>query len=339
MLNKIIISLKAIKYNARLIKKQLKGGAKLCAVVKADAYGHGASKVSSALYNIADCFAVCTVEEGKALRLSGIDKEILVLTPVNSKDAILGIEHGLTLTATKKSDLVMLSKTLKLLKKPSVKVHVKIDTGMNRYGEYSLTKLEEMLKYSHKNKSVEITGLYSHYAMPENKKLTRRATDKFLLAINLVKRYNRNITCHISASGGYLLGLHFDMVRIGLMLYGYKPFEYGAMRLKKAMLVKAPVVCEKTLNVGESALYGKKRAKKKTSLTLTRFGYADGLMRKEIKGQFNNRCMDLTAYIKTGNQKECVVMKDAQQTAKEYGTIAYEVLTSFSRRAERIYIE
>ena len=114
MFNKIIISLKAIKYNARLIKKQLKGGAKLCAVVKADAYGHGASKVSSALYNIADCFAVCTVEEGKALRLSGLDKDIFVLTPVNSKDAILGIEHGLTLTATKKSDLVMLSKTLKL---------------------------------------------------------------------------------------------------------------------------------------------------------------------------------------------------------------------------------
>ena len=85
MLNSAVINLSVIKRNAENVKTALGGKSKLCAVVKADAYGHGAEKIAAALYTVSDCFAVALPEEGVSLRLSGIDKEILVLTPLRQR--------------------------------------------------------------------------------------------------------------------------------------------------------------------------------------------------------------------------------------------------------------
>ena len=97
MLNQAVINLRTLKRNAQNVKKQLPSKTKLCAVVKANAYGHGAEEVANALYQIADYFAVTLVEEGVALRLSGIDKPILVLIPVDRSEIERAISYSLSL--------------------------------------------------------------------------------------------------------------------------------------------------------------------------------------------------------------------------------------------------
>lgn len=334
---KAVINLKNIIYNAKAIKRRLPKDVKFCAVVKADAYGHGAEQVANAVYNVVDCFAVATVEEGVKLRLSGIDKDVLVLTRTFDCDLPRAVNYSLTLTAGSFYDLKRYAKEGKR-QGVRVKTHIKFDTGMHRQG-VGAEELKTAVFYGKNNKYLDLCGLYSHFARPENERSRRAAVKKFMIAKNLVKGYN-NITCHISASGGFIKGEYFDMVRIGILLYGYKPFKTDAIKVKPAMKVYAPVVAERRIKRGDSALYGDKRADKDTDLTLIRYGYADGLSRKEIGGQFNNRCMDLTAMtgVKKGTRK-VAVMADADKTAKAYGTISYEILVKCALRAEKIYIK
>lgn len=335
---KAVINLKNIVYNAKAIKKRLPKNVKFCAVVKADAYGHGAEKVANTIYNIVDCFAVATVDEGVKLRLSGIDKDILVLTSISECELAQAVNYSLTLTAGAIRDL---QKYAKEGKKQGVRVktHIKFDTGMHRQGISDLNELKTALSYCKNSKNIDLCGLYSHFARPENERSRKTAVKKFLIAKNLVKGYN-NIACHVSASGGFIKGEFFDMVRIGILLYGYTPFKTDAIKVKPAMKVYAPVVATRRLNRGDCALYGDKRCKKDTDITLIRYGYADGLFRKEIKGQFNNRCMDLTALVgEKSGAGYVAVMIDADKTAKEYGTISYEILVKSALRAEKIYIK
>lgn len=333
-----VISLKNIVYNAKQIKSRLPKGVKFCAVVKADAYGHGAEKVAGAIYNIVDCFAVATVEEGVKLRLCGIDKDILVLTKTFNDELFSAVNYNLVLTASSVSDLKRYA-VEGARQGVRVKVHLKYDTGMNRQGINGERDLKSALNFCKKNKALDICGLYSHFAYPEKDKSRKAAVDKFSVAQKLVKGYNNNITCHISASGGFLKGEYADMVRIGILLYGYKPFNTDVIKVKPALKVYAPIVMRRNLNRGDHALYGDKRVLKETSATLIRYGYADGLFRKEINGQFNNRCMDLTAA--TGISKtarRAAVMENADILAEKYGTISYEILVKCALRAEKVYI-
>lgn len=343
MLNQALINLNNLVYNAKQIKSKLNYGVKFCAVVKADAYGHGAVKCSNALYSIVDCFAVALVEEGLALRYGGIDKEILVLISAKNCDLESAILHGLTLTVQSKNDLMHVYRESKRLN-VKAKIHIKYDTGMNRQGIKDLTELAEVIKYIRKRENyVELTGFYSHFYNPSDKRALKKCEDKFLLAKRLIKSYNKNIVCHISASGGFLQDKQFDMVRIGIMLYGYKPFKSSKVKLKRVMKVLAPIISSKSLTKGENLLYGDYVLTKNTTATLVRFGYADGLPRANVscKGQLNNRCMDVTA-VSSENIKTYkgyfVVMDDADILAKKYGTISYEILTKISIRAQKIYL-
>ena len=106
------------------------------------------------------------------------------------------------------------------------------------------------------------------------------------------------------------------------------------------MKVYAPIVCNRTLREGESALYGNCKTLSACKFSLVRFGYADGLIRRNTTGQFNNRCMDLTASFNPKPYKKgwVVVMEDAEILAKNYHTITYEILCNVSKRAEKIYL-
>lgn len=337
MLNKAYIDLSKLRGNALAVKSKLNSGTKFCAVVKADAYGHGAPKVCAALHNIVDCFAVAIVEEGVELRLSGESKDVMVLTEVQGEDFERAVRYSLIPTVTKIGEVAKLEKECERQGK-GVRVQIKVNTGMNRQGLDDLGEIERLIKYITAKKWVELYGAYSHFAAPENKKLLLAAQNKFLLANNLVKRYNNRAVCHISASGGFLKGVQGDMVRIGLLLYGYKPFESRLVSVKPCMKVYAPMLKSFDLEKGESALYGVCPAKENIPLTLIRYGYADGLPRKGISGQFNNRCMDISAVVGKVNKKLFPVMVDADRLAKEYGTISYEVLTKCAFRAEKIYL-
>ena len=334
MLNKAIIDLKKLTSNALTVKKTLPLGVKFNAVVKADGYGHGDIEVANALINVADCFSVALIEEGVKLRLSGIDKQILVFTePISSADFMLAVRFDLTVTVTKIDTLFLLEKECEVQKK-SVSVHLKVNTGMNRCGIDGKVSLDGVLAIFEGLRWVKIDGVYSHLCCPEQKNITERQVNNFLLAIKTVKRYNSKVTAHISASGGFLQGFYFDMVRIGILLYGYKPFECDFF-VEPVMKVYSPKVASRCVFKGDRLLYADKDLTVDKSVTLIRYGYADGLPR--FTGDVN-RCMDISA-VDSFNGKFYPVMTDADILAKRYGTISYEILTSVARRAERIYLK
>lgn len=356
MENIAVVNLKNVKENAIKIKKRLPKGCRFCAVVKADGYGHGGIEVAQCLHQIADSFAVAFVGEGIKLRLSGVKKDILVLLPASDDELDLAVDYNLTLSVFTKRAVEKINKVA-LEKNKKVKIHIKYNTGMNRLGVNGLDNLKTLLEFSLSKRGVIVDGVYSHYANPNDKISREVATNEFLLANKLVKGYNKNITCHISASGGFLHGQFFDMVRVGILLYGYTPYLTEKITVKKALSVYSPIIQGRTLKAGESALYGYYPAKKDTEISIIPYGYADGLFRAKISGQFNTRCMDTSAIerksdarfsipkeikdiigVKRG-QKYIPVMVDAEKTANEYNTISYEVLTKCALRAKKIYIK
>ena len=336
MLNIAKIDLNTIKNNALKVKKLL-NGKKLCAVVKADAYGHGAPVVANALYPICDCYAVAILEEAVCLRQSGIDKQILMLVPPFESDVRSVVRYSITASVCDLATLYALQRECEK-QNLTCKAHIKFNSGMNRLG-VDLNQLKKILQAFKDCDRVILDGVYSHLFNPQSKKDTNAQREKFLLANNLVKGYNNNVTAHLSASGGFLRGEIFDMVRIGILLYGYLPFKTSSFSVQPAMRVYAPVVASHLLDKGEHALYGNFLAKSKTNIDIIRLGYADGFRRAIQDGQFNNRCMDLTALISPKIQDGWVcVMDNAQEIAQKQGTICYEILTDCARRTDRIYI-
>ena len=132
------------------------------------------------------------------------------------------------------------------------------------------------------------------------------------------------------------MGAHFDMVRVGILLYGYLPFKCD-FEVSPIMKVYAPVLRNREVLEGQHFLYGGQRAKKPFKAGLVRFGYADGLPRQMIDGQYNNRCMDLSLEGGAYNKKFYPVMADAGLLAERYNTISYEILTKATYRAHIIY--
>lgn len=337
MLNKAYINLNILRQNVKNIKSKLDKNVKFCAVVKADGYGHGASEIASAIYSECDFFAVAIVEEGIKLRQSAIDKDILVLTSPFESDLKDAVFYDLTLAV---DDINIISKLERECKKQSkrIKIHIKYNTGMNRLGVDGLDELNNLAKRIASSKYLILEGMFSHLACPQNKKLTKSAQNKFLLANNLIKSYNNNAICHLSASGGFLLKVPSDMVRIGILMYGYKPFPSKLVSVKPIMKVYTPVIKVRNLKKDDKCLYGNERLKKTQKLILVRYGYADGLPRQRTKGQFNNKCMDVTALENVKiTKKGVLIMGDADLVARKYNTISYEVLTKCAKRAKKIY--
>ncbi len=337
MLNKAFINLSVLQKNALAVKAMLPSATRLCAVVKADGYGHGACKVASALYGIADCFAVALPEEGVELRYAGVDKPILVLTPVSVSEIRRAIDYRLTVTASSEGEIDEFESECEKCD-GYMDFHVAYNTGMNRYGADGLAELQGILNRAKVCKRAKLSGFFSHYAAPENRRAFGRATAEFKKAVRLVKEYDKNVVCHISASGGFINGENFDMVRIGLLLYGYTPFKTDKISVKPIMRVYAPVVENRILPCFGRAMYGVKTNLVGGKFHLVRYGYADGLFRKRKGRLLRNRCMDVSAY-KGEAQGSIAIMTDAEATAKENGTISYEVLVKVAARAEKIYVD
>ena len=339
MLNSAYIDLNQLRQNVNNVRKNLSKITRFCAVVKADAYGHGAPKVANAIYSRVDCFAVALLEEGKELRNSGIDKDILILTPLAFSDISTAVFYNFILSVDN-------FKTLKMIESECAKqnrkarIHLKFNTGMNRLGVNSLKELNQLSQHVQRSQYLILDGMFSHLGNPENKKDTKTAQNKFLLANNLIKGYNNKAICHLSASGGYLQNIGGDMVRIGILLYGYKPFKSNFVNVKPIMKVYAPLIKTRTIKADEHCLYGQKRADKTERVSLVRCGYADGFARQEKSFLFNNRCMDISAVKRANNTNRGVlIMDNADLLAKQYGTISYEVLVNSTKRAEKIYLQ
>ena len=339
------IHLKSIAENALAFKNLT--GKRLCAVVKADAYGHGAEEVVFALQGIADCFAVALLSEAKAIKTVACGKDVLVLCPpIDLQDAVAAVQNGFVCTVTGMAAAELVAQASEICKIPA-RVHLKVNTGMNRYG-MGVSELGRVCNFFKKTPLIKVEGLFSHLREPFEASAEKQRL-RFLQAERVCKRYFQKFTRHLSATAGALLGesFAFDMVRVGLGLYGYLPEgTKKIMPLKKGMTVYATTIVRRKYAYG-GAGYGKALAKRERPhfLSVLRVGYADGFLRKKKNGttgcerNANNLCMD--ACIRKGQYKrgkEVPILTDADETAKKAGTIAYEVLCAATRRAERIYL-
>ena len=362
------ISLLTIRENAVFWKKH--SGVKLCAVVKDDAYGHGAAEVAAALQNIADCFAVSNIDEAVAVQ-SATDKDILILTPpatdeeareIALRGCIMSVDSAFTACAAASSaDFLkkLFSKNSREEREDEtfVRVHIKTNTGMNRFGcdGAAFTRVCELLKNT---SGVRAEGIFSHLAGIQPRENAAAQREIFLRQCAVAERYFGRLTRHLSATAGACLSgdYAFDMVRIGLGLYGYLPegcLPLAAVKrgrggkmfspVRPAMKAYARCIESRTYKSGFIG-YGANAGERGEKLHAVNAGYGGGFFRKQKNGMGGGEnaalpCMDCS--IRYGFQprgKQICVMKNAEETARAAGTIPYEVLCAVGSHAEREYI-
>ena len=323
------VSLRAIAENALSIKKY--SHKKLIAVVKDDAYGHGAAAVAHALEGIADAFAVASVEEGASLRTAGIARDILVLSPcMSAEEGVRLIGYNLIASITSPAAFNVLKKAEDIAGM-RVRAHLAVNTGMNRYGVRPA-----LVAHMCALAGDRIEGVYTHLYAPEDNRSLCEQVRLFRAAADTVKGFFPDAVSHIAATGGAVRGAGGDALRVGLALYGYAPATYkGKVRLKRAMKVYA-VVSHRCRPIGSGAGYMRVRKQYESVHTL-RLGYGDGFFRAGGLG-IGKLCMD--ACVREGDATfgaRRLVMSDARAYAQAHGTSEYEVLVAIGAHAEKVY--
>lgn len=361
------VSLGAIAHNYHEIRKQVQGHKVLC-IVKADAYGHGAVRVASMLQQEgADYFAVATADEAVELRLHGIETPILILGYVEKDDVYKILAYHITVpiydyeTAKIYSDAA-----IKAGKK--IKIHIKVDTGMTRLG-FQTTDMEQCLSEIQRAVSLEgleTEGLFTHFAISDEtkgKEYTAMQLKRFQTVSDGLEKAGIPIPIRHCANSGAILqypDTYFDMVRAGIILYGYYPDHTTekTIDLRPAMTVKAHVIQVRDVPAGTAISYGGTYVTEKDiSTAVISMGYADGYLRTGsnrakvwIRGHIvpviGRICMDMCMVDITGlsdikRDDEVVIFGDgpvnADTVAEAAGTIPYEVLCAVSFRIPRFY--
>ncbi|MBQ7515361.1 MAG: alanine racemase, partial [Schwartzia sp.] len=280
------VDLSALRQNLKIIRSHIAGDAKLCAVVKADAYGHGAVAVAGeAVRQGADYLAVAVLSEAVALREAGITTPILLLGPSQAAEADEVVHYGVTAAAFTPEQGQALSAAAERQKRP-VKVHLAVDTGMGRIGVRP-EAAGDMARTLASLPGIEVEGVFSHFALADahDKSYAKEQFRRFQTALaDMEDRGIRPAIRHIANSAAILEmpETHLDMVRAGIILYGLVPSEevgpgYG---FRPLLRLRARVTYVKDLYPGEAVGYGCTfRAKRQTRLATLPIGYADGYTR------------------------------------------------------------
>ena len=356
------ISIVNILYNIKGLKRLLRRNVKFMAVVKADAYGHGAVPVSKAIGRSVDYLAVATLPEALEIKNAGIKAPILILGethPSNAKDIV---KNGFIQTVYTLSLAKALSGAASKLKKKA-RVHLKVDTGMGRVGVH-FSKAEDLFNKISSFPNIDIEGIFTHFAGAEEMdEFTTEQLKRFRSFISKIDSVSYILHAANSAATLYHRESHLDMVRVGLSMYGLYPSGAGrsAVSLKPALEFKTHVVYLKKVPAGTPLSYGSTYVtKKNTAIATLPVGYADGLPRAlSNKGEVLIRgkrypivgrvCMDLTlvdvgdSNVKVGDEvvligrqgKESISTDDV---AKQADTISYEIICGIGKRVTRIYI-
>ena len=321
---------------------------KICAVVKANAYGHGAEEVANALSGVADFFAVALVEEGIALKVSACGKEVLVFTPPLTEEEVFALATGGCSVTIPDLYTARLVKQTCAKYQVRVRAHLKVNTGMNRYG-MNVSMLGKVCQYLQDDLYVEVAGIYSHL-YGTKVETAQKQKELFANAVRVGKKYFSELNAHLGGTFAALLGEEywFDSLRIGIGLYGYLPCtEIGngvlSQPLKKAMTVTATTVADREYHYGGVG-YGENAKIEGKRLSVCRFGYADGFLRQNQNGILpsetgaNTLCMDVSLRWDAGKRgEEKILLSNADEVAEICGTISYEVLCAATRRAEFVY--
>lgn len=371
------ISLNAIEHNYSVIRNKVADDTKVCCVIKADGYGHGAVELSQIYEKLgADFFAVSNIDEGIEIRKSGSKLPIVILgyTPVseaknlaayNISQAVFSLEYAKELSE-------------KCVEEDCIcKMHIKVDSGMSRIGfmcqefprdEYSIEEICEACCLP----NLEVEGLFTHFCVSdedaEGREFTNKQYENFIHVRDSLKKRGVDISVvHCSNSGAIedYPETCCDMVRAGIILYGLAPSSKLADRLDlvPAMTLKTVVAFVKEVQKGATISYGRTfTADRKMKIATVPIGYADGFIRQNAKDGYmmvNGKkakivgriCMDQTMLdvtdiedVKTGD--EVVVFgtgengePTADSLAENTGTINYETVCLVGKRVPRIYIK
>ncbi|MCU1363747.1 MAG: Alanine racemase [Acidimicrobiaceae bacterium] len=275
------------------------GETSLCAVVKADAYSHGALTVArAALAAGADSLAVVTVDEGMELRCGGIDRPILLLAEVSRPEIAEALASDLTLSVGSLEGARAVITSAQQFGGVH-RVHVKVDTGMHRMG-VEPASLDQVLDTLRASSSIDVEGLFTHFAVAEgtsaaDRAFTRLQIDRFDDIVDrLTYRGVVPRVLHLSNSAGALgyPSARRSMVRIGLALYGYLPeswlggaLEEKGQHLEPVLTLRSRVSAVRRVAAGERPSYGRRRVLESDATVVTvPIGYADGYPRAMLAG-------------------------------------------------------
>ena len=363
----------AISNNVRKIRSSLKSKCQFMAVVKADGYGHDAKFVSEyAIQGGADLLGVATINEGIYLRSEGIKVPILILGNVyTKKDLSICFKNSLMPTISSMRECLICNNIGKKYKR-NFCLHLKVDTGMSRLG-FSIDEFIDKFDTINEFHNIYIDGIYSHLATADEddylniKSSTHIQKLKFEELLKKIKiTQYPNINIHLANSAGTFLGekFHFDMVRVGLSMYGYNHFhsQIGDLQLEPALCLKSKVSFIRDIEKNTGVSYGRKFiSNQKTKLAVISIGYADGICRRLS----NNICVihngvkypqvgaitmdqlmiDIT-YSKDIKVGDSVLLlgSDGQESisplewANKASTIPWEILCAFKNRLPRVLI-
>lgn len=363
------INLDAIEHNISQLKSRLKDGVLTLAIVKADAYGHGAVGVARDIQNEVDYFGIAELGEAVELREAGVEKPVLILSYTSPYQYETLVSYELTQTIFNYDDAVALSEAAVKLKKIA-RVHIALDTGMSRIGFFCNDESVETVKRINDLPNIYIEGIFSHYACADSPdlSLTEKQTEIFKEFIKKTEERGIKIPIkHLCNSAGTIVcDEQFNMVRLGIVMYGMFPDECvddKTLDLRPAMRIISHVIHVKTVPEGSGVSYGHTyRADRPTRIATVCIGYADGYSRAlSNKGRvlINGKsapiigrvCMDQLMVditdidgVKVGD--EAVVLGrdgEAQITAEELAaltdTINYETVCAFQKRVVIVHFK
>ena len=365
----IEIDLQALAHNVTTLKSFIQPGTKLMAVVKADAYGHGAVEVAqTALSKGAESLAIATLTEGIELRQAGIEAPILILGAINEAEDVKAIAAWeLEPTICNLEQAKVYADTLERVG-ASLPVHLKLDTGMSRLGtnwQSAVTFVSEVQKLA----NLRISSIYSHFATADesDRTMMNLQHQRFCQAIEQLNTLGFNLPeIHIANSAATLgdRTTHYDRVRVGLALYGLYPAPHleSAIELQSALQLKAKITQVKTIPPGEGISYGRKFiTRKETRVAVVGIGYADGIPRSLsnrlqaiVSGKLVEQLgaitmdqlmlnVDSLPHVKPGDIVTLIGEQNrlkitADDWANALDTISWEILCSFKHRLPRIYL-
>lgn len=273
------VDLNAIEHNLRHIRSSIiKGSAvKLMAVVKSDAYGHGAVNVAELLAASGggvEWLGVASIDEGTQLRVNGIKLPILILSPTPAWAINTALDSDLDITVSSEKQIRDVAAAGR------ARVHLKVDTGMHRLG-VPFEQIEHFFKLIKSEKNLELVSVFSHLAKASDRHSVSEQNELFAQVVTMGKTYFADTIYHLASSeaGAAFADVHYDMVRVGLHLYGLEPNTVSPV-LRPALSVKARINHINTIEAGQSVGYSHIwTSSRKTILASIPIGYADGVDR------------------------------------------------------------
>ena len=357
------INLNALIHNLNYFRSLLKPGGKIMAMVKAFSYGSGTFEIANILqYHKADYLAVAYADEGVQLRTAGISLPIMVMNPEpGSFDTMVRYQLEPEVYSFRVLDMVV-DAVKKSGSNQPLPIHIKVDTGMHRLG-FQPAEIDKLIKELEKNKSVKVQSVFSHLVASdadEHKEFTHLQISRYKeMSEKIIIGIGYPVMRHILNSAGIARfpEAQFDMVRLGIGLYGVGANETEQKKLENVSSLKTTISQIHKLKSGETIGYNRRGVLKSDSVIATvAIGYADGYSRELgnskgimwVNGKpapvMGSVCMDMCMLDITGinaNEGDEVVIFDTipalMKMAEGMNTIAYEVLTGLSGRVKRIY--